>query len=131
MTVAHRAQRPEWTCIVDSLPWPCADAQESLTGAYCGGELPLSIHMARLMAVAADDLRLDDPSLLYQRFVRWTVKEHDEDEQDGAKHELICCRCGRKGHDLLPGVPLRLFPCRDRGGIQAIAATQTAKERMS
>jgi hypothetical protein len=66
-------------------------------------ELELARHMAWLQAAAALDLAIHEPASLYRRFVLWTSDEPGQ-----------CRRCGRSGHQALPGLPPRLFPCRLR-----------------
>lgn len=64
-----------------------------------GAAAGLTAHMLRLMATAADDLHVDDPSSLYPRFVGWTLEPG-----------RVCRMCGRPDHDVAPGVPPRLVP---------------------
>jgi hypothetical protein len=104
----HTPARPSWICPQDGESWPCELARKQLAEIFLGSEDRLSAQMARLMGVAAHDLGLPDSSKLYRRFVRWTV--------DGAM--LQCGRCGRSGHQALPGLPPRLFPCDLKHGGQ-------------
>jgi hypothetical protein len=53
-----------------------------------------------LMGQASAELWMTDPTRLYRRFVAWTL------DKDAA-----CRVCGKAGHDVLPGLPHRFFPC--------------------
>jgi hypothetical protein len=109
----HRADRPTWQCSTCGDHWPCefackllADAYQgsyhgSCQRSYQGDRIGLTRHLAQLMAVAAEDLGLADPTRLYRRFLGWTL---DPDQR--------CRVCDRQGHDVLAGVPPRLIPCR-------------------
>jgi hypothetical protein len=100
----HKPARPSWVCLEDNEPWPCELVRKQLGDIFLGNEGRLSAHMAWLMNAAARDLGLSDPSKLYRRFVRWTAGDR------------MCGRCGRPGHQALPGLPPRLFPCEFRRG---------------
>jgi len=63
-------------------------------------EPALAVHMSWLMHAATKDLALPDPAKLYRHFVAWT-----------ANNPGPCGRCGKPGHQALPGLPPRLFPC--------------------
>jgi hypothetical protein len=97
---SHIPGRPSWRCQDDGDLWPCALGRKHLQELYGDDERALATHMAWLMVAAADDLTLPDPSKLYRRFVRWV---------HGAP--LHCGRCHKNGHQALPGLPPRLFPC--------------------
>jgi hypothetical protein len=53
-----------------------------------------------LMGQASAELWMTGPTRLYRRFVAWTL------DKDAA-----CRVCGKAGHDVLPGLPHRFFPC--------------------
>jgi hypothetical protein len=101
----HKPVRPSWHCSDDNEPWPCALVRKQLGETFLDSEDVLAVHMAWLMAAAARDLGLADPSKLYRRFVRWTAGDR-----------AVCGRCGHTGHQALPGLPPRLFPCEFRRG---------------
>ena len=96
----HKPERPLWVCSDDGDPWPCHLARKQLAEIFLDNEAALAAHMARLMDAAARDLGLPDPAKLYRRFVRWTTNDLGS-----------CGRCGKPGHQALPGLPPRLFPC--------------------
>jgi hypothetical protein len=96
----HRPVRPSWICCVDGEPWPCDRARKELSDVFFGSEEALAAQMAWVMAAAAADLGTADPSRLYRRFVRWTSDDR-----------LPCGRCRQHNHRVVPGLPLRLFPC--------------------
>lgn len=99
----HRAERPLWTCAVDGLAWPCEAARHALRQQYSAADpLTLAVHLSYLMGVAADDLSVSDQAKLYRRFVAWSLPA-----------DRACRVCGRRGHDVLPGVPPRLAPWCD------------------
>lgn len=97
MNPAHRAVRPSWTCTVDGLPWPCTEAQQSLSST---DPAVLRQTMAKLMAIAQRELDNTDLATLYRRFLAWTLES-----------EQLCAICGSRRHAVLPGVPPRLIPC--------------------
>jgi hypothetical protein len=107
MSGLHKPARPSWVCLEDNEPWPCELARKQLGEIFLDNEARLSAHMVWLMAAAARDLGLPDPSKLYRRFVRWTADDR-----------AACGRCGRSGHQALPGLPPRLFPCEFKRGDQ-------------
>ena len=55
---------------------------------------------AQLMAQAADDLRVPNPSALYPRFLGWALGRNE-----------VCRVCGKANHTVVAGLPPRLFPC--------------------
>lgn len=95
----HTPKRPLWTCQLCGDAWPCRVVRKVLAEAHADPET-LARRMLSLAEWAAGDLGMPSPALLYRRFVAWTLdKDH-------------CCRvCGKRGHDVLPGVPPRYFPC--------------------
>ncbi len=103
MTDPHQPSRPSWRCAEDGEPWPCSLARKQLREAFLDNEEELARHMAWLQVAAAQDLAIDEPARLYRRFVLWTSDE-----------KTVCGRCGKPGHQALPGLPPRLFPCRLR-----------------
>lgn len=96
----HRVRRPQWTCRVDGAAWPCTPARQALAQQAGAESNRLGVLMSVLMAQAAEELGIADPTRLYRRFVAWTLP-----------CDRACRVCGRAGHDVLPGVPLRLIPC--------------------
>jgi hypothetical protein len=78
--------------------WPCRAARTALTEAVTSDVL--IERLLWLMATAEVDLKVA-PAHLYRRFVGWNFP-------DGT----ACRVCGRAGHDVLPGQPPRLFPCK-------------------
>lgn len=98
----HRAERPLWSCTVDGAAWPCEAARRELLAQRSADPLALAVHLSYLMGVAADDLGVPDPTKLYRRFVAWSLPA-----------DRACRVCGRRGHDVLPGVPPRLAPWRE------------------
>jgi hypothetical protein len=56
--------------------------------------------MVHLMLTATNHIQTPAPATLYHRFVRWTLPK-----------ATTCRVCGKRGHDVLPGFPPRLFPC--------------------
>ncbi len=111
----HRARRPEWRCTTDGLPWPCEPGRRALRQQRADDPLALQIHMPRLMATAAGDLGLTNPTWLYRRFVHWTL---DKDE--------ACRICGKPGHTALPGLPPRLTPCTKLHGPASNVSTRSS-----
>jgi hypothetical protein len=95
----HRVQRPSWRCVVDGTAWPCEPARRQLTEAY-GDRSALAALLATLMARAADDLGVADPTDLYGRFLAWTTNADE-----------ACRACGRIRHAAVAGLPPRLIPC--------------------
>jgi hypothetical protein len=98
--IPHRADRPSWTCRHDGRDWPCWEAHKQLRRAFPPGSTVLTRHLLGLLAIAADDLAVTCPASLYWRFAAWTLPAG-----------TLCRSCGKRGHDTLPGVPLRLIPC--------------------
>ncbi|GIJ69956.1 hypothetical protein Voc01_048730 [Virgisporangium ochraceum] len=96
----HRVQRPEWTCRIDGENWPCPPARRQLRDIHKEDPDVLSRLLATLSMVAAVDLGTPSPALLYRRFVAWTLGSATR-----------CRVCQRRGHDVLPGLPPRVFPC--------------------
>jgi hypothetical protein len=98
--IAHAPEREWWLCRAGGSGWPCAPARAELEAAVAD-----SIgFMGHLMLIAAHDLGLgSQPARLYKRFLAWLA--------EGGKTRP-CVRCGRAGHQALPGLPPRLFPCR-------------------
>ena len=97
MSAAHRVLRPSWTCAVDRLPWPCAEARRILSKI---DPAALQQTMARLMAIAQGELVGTDPAALYRRFVGWTLEPGQR-----------CALCGSRRHAVILDVPPRLIPC--------------------
>jgi hypothetical protein len=98
----HTPIRPSWTCRSCGHPWPCIAANAELTAAHSqvGDQDALARHLAWLAIQAAADLGIPSPAALYHRFVGWTL------------HPDRACRvCGKPNHDVIPGLPPRLFPC--------------------
>jgi hypothetical protein len=98
----HQPIRPQWTCSADADAWPCTLVRTVLTQYYRDDHQALARHMLLVVARAAEDLGVG-PASLYWRFVRWSLPSNS-----------ACRACGRSGHDVLPGVPPRLFGCDDR-----------------
>lgn len=110
--IAHTPERRWWVCRACGSEWPCAPAREELEAAVTAD---LAGFMGHLTLVAAHDLGLDtQPSKLYRRFLHWLA--------EGGK-TTPCIRCGRVGHQALPGLPPRLFPCRFDHGLPASTAS--------
>ena len=104
--IAHRPL-PNWQCRSCGSDWPCEPARAELAAAVTAD---LVGHMGHLALVAAHDLGLDSqPAKLYKRFLGWLAG-------DGP-----CIRCGHAGHQVLRGLPLRLFPCRFDDGLPPMA----------
>jgi hypothetical protein len=68
----HRVERPTWRCAVDGTAWPCEPAKRQLTEAY-GDSPALAALLGTLMARAADEIGVADPTDLYGRFLAWTA----------------------------------------------------------
>jgi hypothetical protein len=68
----HRVSRPTWTCISDGADWPCEPARQQLVEAY-QDRAALATLLGMLMARAADELGVADPTDLYRRFLTWTI----------------------------------------------------------
>jgi hypothetical protein len=100
--IRHQPVRPQWTCGTDEDAWPCTPVRTMLTQRYRDDHEALARHMLLVVAWAAEDLGVG-PASLYGRFVRWSLPSNS-----------ACRVCGRSGHDVLPGVPPRLFPGDDR-----------------
>jgi hypothetical protein len=102
----HRLGRPGWTCLADGDEWPCGQARKALLGHYGQDFEAAARHLLYLMGWAPENAAdaLGVPAAtLYRRIVGWTLpKEH------------TCRACGVRGHDVLPGLPPRLFPCKGR-----------------
>jgi hypothetical protein len=96
----HRVQRPQWTCRIDDQDWPCESARRQLMDIHRDDPDVLTRLLATLVMVAAVDLGTPSPALLYRRFVAWTLGPATR-----------CRVCLRRGHDVLPGLPPRVFPC--------------------
>jgi hypothetical protein len=94
----HRPLRPQWTCAGDGQPWPCPLARFILAR-HAPDPEALARHLLALLQAAGEDLGVS-PSRLYRRFAAWTLPD-----------DTRCRACGRSGHDVLPQVPPRLFPC--------------------
>jgi hypothetical protein len=94
----HNLQRPQWTCHADGGDWPCELDRKLLREAYPDAD-DLARYMLGLVVQAALELGVPEAKL-YRRFVAWTLPEG-----------RVCRVCGRAGHDVLAGVPPRLFPC--------------------
>ncbi|HKT02027.1 MAG TPA: hypothetical protein VJT31_21070 [Rugosimonospora sp.] len=103
MTIEHQVRRPEWRCGTDGEEWPCDGARRLLGAAHRETPDALTRYLAHLMAQAASDLGVRSPTTLYRRFVGWSLGRSQ-----------VCRVCGRSGHDVVAGVPPRLFPCEDR-----------------
>ena len=96
----HQPSRPDWSCDTCSRPWPCELVRKTLTEAYQHDTDTLTAYLVRLTGPAARDLGVPSEATLYHRFVAWTL------------HREHACRvCGRRDHDVLPGLPPRHFPC--------------------
>ena len=100
MSEVHRPSRPQWTCLVDGSAWPCRPAKQLLANGYAERDEMLLAHLARLLAIAASDLRVSDPARLYRRFVGW---------HPGSRGP--CQRCGSPTHAYLANLPPRYTPC--------------------
>lgn len=103
--MVHLPERPSWRCVIDSRPWPCKQARDEVAVAYEENELATKEDLIRFMGnaalAAARELGLEgNPSRLYRRFLHWLSGDYRP-----------CVRCGKAGHSVLPGLPLRLFPC--------------------
>jgi hypothetical protein len=72
---------------------------------YCDRAV-LTALLGKLMARAADELGLADPTDLYRRFLAWTI---DVDARCGA--------CGKANHTVVARLPPRLLPCDQLRGI--------------
>jgi hypothetical protein len=96
----HRPRRPQWSCRACGEAWPCAPAQKLLSEAYHQNPEALAAHLVRLTGLAAADLSEPVPASLYGRFVAWTLDRN-----------RTCRVCGGRRHDVLPGLPIRFFPC--------------------
>lgn len=96
----HPPGRPGWRCQEDGDEWPCQLARKALAVRFKDDEDGLPRHMVRLQLTAAEDLVIADPASLYNRFVRWAEPA-----------QVTCGRCERAKHRVIPGLPLRLFPC--------------------
>lgn len=100
----HRPRRPQWTCVVDGDTWPCGPLRQLLLDHYGQNPEDAARQMLHLLAREhANELLGAAPAKLYGRFVRWALPE-------GTR----CRVCGRSGHDVLPDLPPRLFPCDGR-----------------
>ncbi len=66
----HTAERPQWTCRVCGLAWPCEPARQELRSSMRGPSLAL-FATAQLDA-AVRDLPELSPAELWERFVAWT-----------------------------------------------------------
>ncbi|HEY2670916.1 MAG TPA: hypothetical protein VGJ07_11150 [Rugosimonospora sp.] len=106
--IDHGPIRPLWRCGSCLVDWPCNPVSDLLTRVHGDDREGLAGHLARLMAVAARELGSAGSAKLYKRFLGWTL---DGDE--------VCRVCCRRGHDVLPGLPPRLFPC-DGSAIEPI-----------
>jgi hypothetical protein len=95
----HRVEQPTWRCVVDGADWPCEPAKRQLTDAYRDSPA-LAALLGTLMARAADELGVSDPTDLYGRFLAWTTDPDD-----------ACRACGRARHAAVAGLPPRLVPC--------------------
>jgi hypothetical protein len=95
----HSPDRPEWTCRVDGLDWPCREAQHELSARFATSPAVLTGHMLHLMVAATRELNLPSDHQLYWRFITWTLPPG-----------VRCRVCGTRGHDMLPGIPPRLTP---------------------
>lgn len=96
----HRVERPQWTCGIDGQDWPCELARKQLTEIHRAEPEILTRLTAMLAMIAAVDLGISSPAFLYRRFVAWTLDSTTR-----------CRVCDRRGHDVLPGLPPRVFPC--------------------
>lgn len=115
--IAHAPEREWWLCRACGSEWPCAPARAELEAAVT---VDLPGHMAHLMQLAAHDLGLSNqPSKLYRRFLHWLT--------EGGKTQR-CGRCGRVGHQALPGLPPRLFPCRFDNELPAVPGSANTRE---
>jgi hypothetical protein len=96
----HQADRPAWICREGCGQWPCLRARKLMTEAHCSDPDQIRSHLLRVMAIAADELLVSNPTDLYRRFVRWAEPR-----------DVVCRLCDRPNHDYLAGLPPRLFPC--------------------
>jgi hypothetical protein len=96
----HQPRRPQWSCRACGDAWPCAPARKLLSEAHQQNPEALAMQLVRLTGPAATDLGKPTPALLYIRFVAWTLDPNH-----------TCRVCGGRRHDVLPGVPIRFFPC--------------------
>ena len=70
----HLGERPSWDCRACALPWPCAQAKESLLDEFRYFPSVLSMYMSGQMQDAFDDLTAHGghpPPDLYDRFLSW------------------------------------------------------------
>jgi hypothetical protein len=96
---AHRVERSAWRCAVDGAHWPCQPAKQQLIEAYRDRAV-LAALLGKLMARAADELGVADPTDLYRRFLAWTTDVGEP-----------CRICGKANHTVVVGLPPRLVPC--------------------
>lgn len=94
----HRPQRPSWRCADCGEDWPCDWVRKDLAAHH--DPAVLVSHLGWLADRAAADLGLSTPAMLYRRFFAWTVGR-----------DRICRICASPRHDVLPGLPLRMWPC--------------------
>lgn len=66
----HAPRRPDWSCLVDGLPWPCSDAREAMLLRFHPVEL--GIYMTSELLEASRDLSGAEPRDLWERFIAWT-----------------------------------------------------------
>lgn len=99
----HHPTRPLWQCCSCRTDWPCQSVTGLVAALSAIDREQFAGRMTRLMSVAADELGPVSPARLYRRFVGWVLEEGHR-----------CRVCEKRGHDVLPGLPPRLFPCDGR-----------------
>lgn len=80
-------------------------ARKLLVEAHRANPSALTVLMAWLTEPASHDLGLGTPAALFRRFVGWTLSPATR-----------CRVCSSRAHDVLPGLPPRLFPCNKLHG---------------
>jgi hypothetical protein len=73
VSIPHHYRRPEWICVDDGEPWPCAGAQARLIAEHGGDRIALALLLAELYVQAVADTPAGTTAgLLYGRFLgRW------------------------------------------------------------
>ncbi|BCY14501.1 hypothetical protein [Actinoplanes sp. L3-i22] len=75
MTTAQEAEhlhdRPDWNCRICGGAWPCSDARAKLLYEYRAFPSLLRIYMSNQMYEALEDMAVDEPVNLYERFLAW------------------------------------------------------------
>jgi hypothetical protein len=68
----HGPRRPQWTCEICDMPWPCDNARVGLSEMYVGKPADLAMHLNLLLPYAAREAPMP-PEELFERFVEWTL----------------------------------------------------------